>query len=102
MKDDLDLRYLGTAEKARITSYFVAQLKYYQDQKPWQYDLRNSLWNFVKVPLEIPDNTQEDQFTEKNSTEITRQTCAIKGEKGIYYQEIKDIYKVLFIKSFTN
>ena len=47
MMDDLDLRYLGTAEKARITSYFVAQLKYYQDQKPWQYDLRNALWDFV-------------------------------------------------------
>ena len=47
MMDDLDLRYLGTAEKARITSHFVAQLKYYQDQKPWQYDLRNALWGFV-------------------------------------------------------
>ena len=45
--DDLDLRYLGTGEKARITSHFVAQLKYYQDQKPWQYDLRNALWDFV-------------------------------------------------------
>ena len=45
--EDLDLRYLGTVEKTRITSCFVAQLKYYQDQKPWQYDLRNALWEFV-------------------------------------------------------
>ena len=45
--EDLDLRYLGTAEKTRITTCFVAQLKYYQDQKPWQYDLRNALWDFV-------------------------------------------------------
>ena len=45
--EDLDLRYLGTAERTRVTSRFVAQLKYYQDQKPWQYDLRNALWEFV-------------------------------------------------------
>ena len=47
MMEDLDLRYLGTAERTRVTSRFVAQLKYYQDQKPWQYDLRNALWEFV-------------------------------------------------------
>ena len=58
MMEDLDLRYLGTAEKTRITSRFVAQLKYYQDQKPWQYDLRNSLWNFVVRTIKNFSGTQ--------------------------------------------
>ena len=45
MSEDFNLQHLGTAERTRITTGFVAQLKYYQDIKPWQNELRNAIWN---------------------------------------------------------